>query len=52
MKVLVRTRRSGSPDVDSTNTDVHAATATAFGPAAVAPSAALLGRILGLEQAQ
>lgn len=34
IKVIVRTRRNGTPDVDSDNLDVHAATATLLGPAA------------------
>jgi hypothetical protein len=42
VKVIVRTRRSGTPDVDSTNVDVHTATATLLGPAAPPSGGAFL----------
>lgn len=35
VRVIVRTRRGGTPDVDSTNDDVYTATATFVGPDAV-----------------
>ena len=34
-KVIVRTRRSGTPDVDSTGSTIYTATATLLGPSAV-----------------
>jgi hypothetical protein len=34
VRVIVRTRRSGTPDVDSTNSDVHSVAATLLGPSA------------------
>lgn len=43
VKVIVRTRRSGSPDVDSTGSTVHTATATLLGPAAPTPADAFVG---------
>lgn len=50
VKVLVRVRRSGTPDVDSTNADILTAIATLLGPAAVSPASAFLGR--SAEQTQ
>lgn len=35
VKAIVRTRRSGTPDVDGVGSTIHAATATLLGPAAV-----------------
>jgi len=47
VKVIVRTRRSGTPDADSTNTTVFSATAAIFGP--LAPHGAVsIGRRAGV----
>jgi len=43
VKVVVRTRRSGPPDVDSENTDVHTVEAETDGPATPASAGAHLG---------
>ncbi|HEX8913192.1 MAG TPA: hypothetical protein VF796_12605, partial [Humisphaera sp.] len=48
---IVRTRRSGPPDADSTNADVVTATATVAGPPAVGtPADAFLGRSYRQQQ--
>jgi len=44
LKALVRVRKAGTPDVDSTNTAIMTATADAVGPAAPASSADFLGQ--------
>lgn len=43
VKVLVRTRRSGTPDVDSVNEAIVSAVTTAQGPAAPSPAGAFVG---------
>jgi hypothetical protein len=50
VKVIVRTRRSGTPDVDSLGDDVYAATATLLGPSAPAAAGAFPGGVA--EQVQ
>jgi hypothetical protein len=43
IKAIVRTRRNGTPDVDSAGTTIYSATATLLGPAAPASGGAFLG---------
>lgn len=50
VKVIVRARRTGSPSVDSTNSDVYSATATLLGPAAPAPAEIFIGRVAKQQQ--
>jgi hypothetical protein len=50
VRAIVRTRRSGTPNADSTGTTVYWAIATTAGPLAVAPRSLFYGR--GAAQAQ
>jgi hypothetical protein len=43
VKVIVRTRRCGTPDVDSVGTDIYSTTVTLLGPAAPGHPGAFLG---------
>ena len=45
VKLILRARRSATPDVDSENATITTITATLLGPAAPTPAAAHLGAI-------